>query len=106
MRKSIHAHEAHLVVIIILELIGFVIAAEFHNSQSPFNSVHLHTASTLSFRLKRDLDTGSIPFAHSTGLIDSPESRTIAAAVCKSHCLKDCVDKLKQKASTDATVSF
>ncbi|TGZ60148.1 hypothetical protein CRM22_008715 [Opisthorchis felineus] len=55
-------------------------------------------------RLKRQLDSQTIPFAHSTGLIDSPESRTIAAAVCKAHCLKGCVDNLKQKAITDATV--
>ncbi|KAA0191892.1 hypothetical protein FBUS_01509 [Fasciolopsis buskii] len=53
-------------------------------------------------RVRRQLDH-QIPFVQSSGLIDSPESRTIAAGVCKAQCLKECADNLQQKSLTDST---
>lgn len=55
-------------------------------------------------RSKRHIDP-SIPIVTSNNLIYSTELRIIASAVCKSHCLQRCSEKLIKDSVKDNMVS-
>lgn len=76
---------------------------ELHSREQTYNLADMIEISK-PLRTKRQVDE-HIPFAQSTGLIDSAEARTIAAAACKANCLRNCAKNFKQKADRDPTVS-